>query len=322
VIFRNKDGVTDPSVGQFLGVIAAGGVYAGTNPAYTSHELAHALRTSKARFVLSQADLMAPVLKAAGEVGLEREKVVLFNPDGEGKGVFEGQLQWRDLLSHGETDWVRFDDLETARNTTAALLFSSGTTGLPKAAMLSHYNFVAQHTLVYEAPPRPYRVVRLTALPMFHAASAPVAHTTPLRIGQKNYVLPRFDLEKWFWAHEKYGVTDVAMVPPVSALASRLTFLLRSRWWLTLRALGGHHGDQQPAQRQVQHDSSEGRASWSGTSGQAPASARARDVGRRACHAGLGDDGDVLYCDSAALPDARHDWECWCPTAQFGYQAG
>ena len=28
--------------------------------------------------------------------------------------------------------------------------------------------------------------------------------------------MPRFDLEKWFWAHEKYGVTEVAMVPPVS----------------------------------------------------------------------------------------------------------
>lgn len=35
---------------------------------------------------------MAPVLKAAGEVGLEREMVVLFNPDGEGKGVFEGAV--------------------------------------------------------------------------------------------------------------------------------------------------------------------------------------------------------------------------------------
>jgi len=29
--------------------------------------------------------------------------------------------------------------------------------------------------------------------------------------------MPRFDLEKWFWAHETYGVTDVAMVPPVSS---------------------------------------------------------------------------------------------------------
>lgn len=141
---------------------------------------------------------------------------MLFNPQGGEGTAFEGQMQWVDLLKHGESDWVRFDDLETTKNTTAALLFSSGTTGLPKAAMLSHYNFVAQHTLLYEAPPRPYKAIRLTALPMFHAASAPAAHTTPLRSGNKNYVLPRFDLEKWLWAHEKYEVTDVAMVPPVS----------------------------------------------------------------------------------------------------------
>ena len=167
--------------------------------------------------MLSQAELMTPILKAVGEVGLEREKVVLFNPDGDGEGVFEGQLQWKDLLSHGERDWERFDDLETAKNTTAALFFSSGTTGLPKAVQLSHLNIIAEHTLIYEAPKKPYTVVRLFSLPMFHAATAFQAHTTPLRNGEKAYVLPRFDLEKWFWAHEKYGVTDLTLVPPVSS---------------------------------------------------------------------------------------------------------
>ena len=56
----------------FLGVIAAGGVYAGTNPAYTAHELAHALRTTKAKFVLSQAELMKAVeaCLAAAPAGL------------------------------------------------------------------------------------------------------------------------------------------------------------------------------------------------------------------------------------------------------------
>lgn len=201
----------------FLGVVAAGGVFAGTNPAYTSYELAHTLKTARVKYVLSQADLLEPVCKAADEVGIPRKNVIIFNPNGE--PAPQGFLQWKDLLSHGEQDWVRFDDLSTSKKTEAARLFSSGTTGLPKAAMLSHYNLIAQHALVFEANPRPWRATRILALPMFHAATAPSAFCTPLRAGEKAYVLPRFDLEKWFWALEKYQITDLVVVPPVAIMA-------------------------------------------------------------------------------------------------------
>ncbi|KAK6438480.1 hypothetical protein LTR95_005316 [Oleoguttula sp. CCFEE 5521] len=201
----------------FLGIIAAGGVYSGTNPAYTPYELSHALKISKARFVLVQPDLIDGVLKASRQVGLPAKNVVVFNPHGE--EAPQGYLRWENLLSYGEQDWVRFDDLEAARNSTAAMLFTSGTTGLPKAAMLSHYNLIAQHTLVYEAPRRPYKAVRVLALPMFHAAMAPVAHTTPLRMGERGYVLRRFDLEHWMWTIQTYKITDVGVVPPIAIMA-------------------------------------------------------------------------------------------------------
>lgn len=61
-------------------------------------------------------------------------------------------------MKFGEEDWVRFDDLKTAQTTTAARLFSSGTTGLPKAVAITHYNLIAQHELVLGANPRPYPV--------------------------------------------------------------------------------------------------------------------------------------------------------------------
>lgn len=64
----------------------------------------------------------------------------------------QGFKSWEDLLGHGEEDWARFDDLETSESTIAARFFSSGTTGLPKAACNSHYNLVAQHELTLEGP--------------------------------------------------------------------------------------------------------------------------------------------------------------------------
>lgn len=158
-------------------------------------------------------DLLPAILKAASANNIPKKNVVIFNPHGE--SAPSGHLQWKDLLTHGETDWVRFDDYETAYQTGAARLYSSGTTGLPKAAELSHLNLTAQHMLVYEADPRPYRIIRLAALPMFHAAAAPVAFTTPLRSGYPTYVLKKLDLRDWFEAHEKYKITDLAAVPPI-----------------------------------------------------------------------------------------------------------
>lgn len=196
----------------FLGVVAAGGTFSGTNPAYTPYELAHTLKTAKVKYVLVQPQLLGPILEATKDSSIPEKNVLIFNPSGE--DAPSGYTTWNDLLQYGEEDWVRFDDKKTAEETPAALLFSSGTTGLPKAAVLSHRNFVAQHTLVFETNPKPFKSTRIFPLPMFHAATVPVAHTTPLRAGEKGIVYPRFDMEQFFQGIEKFQVTDLGVVPP------------------------------------------------------------------------------------------------------------
>lgn len=111
---------------------------------------------------------------------------------------------------------VRFNDHQTASTTTAMLLFSSGTTGLPKAVQLSHYNLIAQHTLVHENNPKAWAVKRLIALPIFHAAATPVAVTSPFRSGDMTYIMRRFELESFLHAHEKFGITEMMVVPPIA----------------------------------------------------------------------------------------------------------
>ncbi len=159
----------------FHGLVAAGCVFSGVNPSYTPYELAHTLKIAKVKFILAQPDLVGKTVKAVEEVGLSKNKVIVFNPNGE--TAPPGFLQWNDLLKHGEQDWEHFDDKEKSSNTPAARLFSSGTTGLPKATDLTHYNLIAQHTLVFEANPRPWRTSRILNLPMFHAVSS--LHPSP-----------------------------------------------------------------------------------------------------------------------------------------------
>lgn len=140
----------------FLGIVAAGGVFAGTNPSYTQFELAHHYKTSETKFVIAEPELLPVVLGAASESHVPKSNIWIFNPTGQ--EAPDGFRSWTSLLEHGERDWVRFDDEKVSRSTIAARLFSSGTTGLPKAAAISHYNLVAQHIIVNEVDRAPYEV--------------------------------------------------------------------------------------------------------------------------------------------------------------------
>ncbi|KAK6587215.1 hypothetical protein PZA11_000505 [Diplocarpon coronariae] len=197
----------------FLGIIAAGGVFAGSNPSYTHFELVHHIKTARIKFLVTEPEMLKNVMSAAKECGVPVSQVWIF--DVQATPLPRGHKSWRDLLSHGEEDWVRFDDEKTAKETTAARLFSSGTTGPPKAAVWSHHNCVAQYTLVHEYNPKTWRPVRILSLPMFHAGCVPVAHLTPLRAGQPSIVMRRFELEPFLANIEKFQINEAGVVPPI-----------------------------------------------------------------------------------------------------------
>ncbi|KAI9731739.1 MAG: hypothetical protein M1834_004528 [Cirrosporium novae-zelandiae] len=196
-----------------LGVIAAGGVFTGTNPAYTQHELIHNIKIAKVKYLISEPEIFEPLLAAGKECHIPTENIWVF--DNSGQQLPKGFCSWTTLMQHGEQDWVCFDDEEMSKNTTAARLFSSGTTGLPKAAMLSHHNLIAEHTLVVEIVPCPHERSRILCMPMFHAAIFPSAHTACLREGATGYVLRRFELEYFLASIEKYRISDLGIVPPI-----------------------------------------------------------------------------------------------------------
>ena len=51
---------------------------------------------------------------------------------------------------------------------------------------------------------------------MFHAATVPTSHITPLRIGDVSYILRRFELELCLQSIDQHHITDVILVPPVA----------------------------------------------------------------------------------------------------------
>lgn len=228
-----------------LAIVGAGGIYTGTNPSYTPMELAHHFQASGTKFVISEPEILAPVLAAVKEREIPDANVLIF--DVLGQEVPAGRRSWNDLFNHGEQDWVAFNDLQRAKETTAARLFSSGTTGLPKAVTITHHNLIAQHELVFEVHPRPYQVSlftcsqtspanglqasRIVAIPIFHVAAATSTHFGALKSGHTIYMMRRFDLQTYLVANERYQITDLAIVPPI-AIAILMSPFSRTRPFL------------------------------------------------------------------------------------------
>lgn len=193
------------------GIVAFGGIFAGINPAYTQFEIAHAIKTAKIKAFISEPDIVQDVLQPAKDAGIPEALIFVFNRPNQAVPV--GLQSWTTLLQHGEEDWVRFDDVHTSKRTEAARLFSSGTTGLPKAARISHYNFVAQHTCAENPLQPPFPERRLVFSPLFHAGLVPRTHFAPLRTGAQFYVMRRYEPEAFLQYVQRYQITCLGIPP-------------------------------------------------------------------------------------------------------------
>lgn len=106
-----------------------------------------------------------------------------------------------------------FTCADTAADDTAVILYTSGTTGRPKGAELSHANlamhaFACAHLMRMDGTD-----CHLVALPLFHSFGQSVQMNSVLWCGATMVLLPRFDPDAALAAMQRHGVTIFAGVP-------------------------------------------------------------------------------------------------------------
>ncbi|MBD3143533.1 long-chain-fatty-acid--CoA ligase [Microbispora bryophytorum] len=120
----------------------------------------------------------------------------------------------------GETLWAaldgmsgEFETVQTSADDTAVILYTSGTTGQPKGAELTHQNMVMNAIVNDEMFPRQPEDTYLVALPLFHSFGQTVLMNAGFRRGGTLVLLPRFEPVAALTLMKREKVTLFAGVP-------------------------------------------------------------------------------------------------------------
>ncbi|SNT16250.1 malonate--CoA ligase [Tropicimonas sediminicola] len=164
----------------YAACIMAGIVFLPLNTGYTPREVCYFVENSGAAMVLGRSDAREELHRDCDRMAVRYETL-----EADGTGSFPD-------LAAGLPE--HFEPCDRSDDDLAALLYSSGTTGLSKGTMLSQRNLLSNARVLKEAWRFTAEDVLIHALPIFHGNGLFVAANVMLLAGGSMIFLPRFDL--------------------------------------------------------------------------------------------------------------------------------
>jgi long-chain acyl-CoA synthetase len=212
----DKVAVSCPNIPDFAvvyyGILKAGAVVVPLNILLTEREIAYHLADAEARAYFCFTGTAGLPVGRAGRAAYEDtpgcEHFVLLTVGGAPAGA-EGPTLAEFVAGQADTA----TSVPTAETDTAVILYTSGTTGRPKGAELTHSNMVhnaLMATRLFGAAPHD---VHLLALPLFHSFGQSVQLNAGFASGATMVLLPRLEPGAALAAMEREQVTFFAGVP-------------------------------------------------------------------------------------------------------------
>lgn len=187
----------------YLGSLRAGAVFLPLNTAYTAGELDYFMRDAEPALLVCAEDKRGAIAPLAREAGVPRVEGL----DGAGGGS---------LATLADAAPTVFATVDRADDDLAAILYTSGTTGRSKGAMLTHANLASNSRTLADYWRFTADDVLLHALPIFHTHGLFVGTNVTLMAGASMIFLPRFDVDE-----------ILALLPQATTMMGVPTFYIR-----------------------------------------------------------------------------------------------
>jgi long-chain acyl-CoA synthetase len=196
----DRVGIMLPNIPQFAatyyGTLRAGGVVVPMNPLLKGRETSFYLSDPEAKVLFAFSGFEDAAKQGADEAGAE---LILVEP-----GDFEKKL------AQHEPD---FDVADRDEDDTAVILYTSGTTGKPKGAELTHSNLLKNAQVAGTLADVSEEDILLGALPLFHSFGQTCGLNASMAVGATLSMIPRFDPDKALEIIERDSVTIFQGVP-------------------------------------------------------------------------------------------------------------
>ncbi|XP_050397729.1 uncharacterized protein LOC126815811 isoform X1 [Patella vulgata] len=198
----------------FFAVTSLGAILQATNPLYTKDELVAQFEKCKTKYIVTVPSLVDKIKES---INNNIKDIIVIG----GGDKYENCKSLEKVISLDEGM-----DLKKAtfnpKKTVACYVFSSGTTGLPKALQLSHYNIIANLVQLRAMSTVDTKESILVFLPFFHIYGLVAITASALTYGAKLVVMSRFSPLPFMEAIQKHQITFIHVVPPVMVLLTKL----------------------------------------------------------------------------------------------------
>jgi long-chain acyl-CoA synthetase len=207
----DKVAVQLPNLPQFLftyfGILKAGLVMVPLNPLLKAPEVAYHLSDSDAKLLVTFEMFAEEAWKGAQQVEGGVPTYVVNLPGNDARP--EGTKHYDELYFADHTR----DIVPLSPDDTAVLLYTSGTTGKPKGAELTHFQLFMNCTTAGNLFGFEDDDIGLAVLPLFHVFGLSSVLNTSVRFGGTIVLVPRFEMEPVIDAIEKHRCTIFSGVP-------------------------------------------------------------------------------------------------------------